>query len=101
MKDTEASYRTYWASLTDRSEREVYVPFDIRDNPPSDQDSLAVGDRIRILQGGLDCAMVKKGDVLTVLDISHRSFETNAPTLRRGGTWEFGLDDEGIGWERA
>ena len=27
---TEASYRAYWATLTDRSEREVYVPEALR-----------------------------------------------------------------------
>ena len=30
MRDTEASYRAYWATLTDRSEREVYVPQALR-----------------------------------------------------------------------
>ena len=30
MRNTEASYRAYWATLTDRSEREVYVPEALR-----------------------------------------------------------------------
>jgi hypothetical protein len=33
MRDTEASYRAYWATLTDRSEREVYVPKALRETP--------------------------------------------------------------------
>ena len=35
MRDTEASYRAYWATLTDRSEREVYVPEALREGGAS------------------------------------------------------------------
>lgn len=31
MNDNEASYRTYWATLTGKSEREIYVPEALRD----------------------------------------------------------------------
>jgi hypothetical protein len=37
MRDTEASYRAYWATLTDRSEREVYVPEALREQEVADE----------------------------------------------------------------
>lgn len=98
MRNTREQYVREWSAKTDRSEREVYVPEALREPVRP----LVTGDRIRILRDNLDSAQVSVGDVLTVLDVSPYSFETDAPTLcLPGGTWTFGLDDEGIGWERA
>ena len=105
MRNTEASYRAYWATLTDRSEREVYVPQALRTTVhllAKQPARLAVGDKIRILLDGLDCATVERGDVLTVAEVRSTEFDTNAPRLiNTHGTWSFGLADEGTGWERV
>lgn len=65
--------------------------------------TLNVGDKIRILEDGLECAWVVKGDVLEVLEIeeSTGSFRTEAPNLVRSKSmWIFGLENEGTGWEK-
>lgn len=61
---------------------------------------LAVGDRIRILKGGLSFAEVKVGDVLPVIGVSGESLHAKTSKLRRG-YYVFQLEDEGTGWERV
>lgn len=65
---------------------------------------LAVGDRIRILQDGLQFAIVSIGDVLTVSEVDGIAFHVTRPTGVTGrmrGYWVFALSGEGVGWERA
>jgi hypothetical protein len=53
---------------------------------------LNVGDKIRILEDGHNCAAVEYGDVLVVLNVYPDCFKTER--------WWFELEDEGTGWER-
>lgn len=88
MISTEQSYRREWATLTGKSESEIYVPEAIRENRP-----LAVGDRVRILIDLFHSANVRKGQVLTVSRVSGNVLTADG--------WYFQLDAEGRGWERV
>jgi hypothetical protein len=55
--------------------------------------ALKVGDKIRILQDRLDCAIVEVGDILEVT-----GFESTENFIAE--RWWFGKSDEGKGWER-
>lgn len=103
MISTEQSYRREWATLTGKSESEIYVPEAIRE--PESVQPLRVGDRIRILETWHNGARVEVGDGLHVRSVDDRepkSFTTNAPRSRVGNIeWSFMADDEGTGWERA
>jgi hypothetical protein len=103
MNNTEASYRREWATLTGKSESEIYVPEAIRE--PETVLPLAVGDRIRILEAWHNAARVEAGDELHVRSVDSRSpasFTTNAPRSMVGNVeWSFHQADEGIGWERV
>lgn len=102
MQSTEASYRREWATLTGKSESEIYVPEAIREDRP-----LAVGDRIRILQRDHMDSRTDVGDLLQVRWVSEfgSTFSTNAPRGillgSREGRWSFDGSGEGTGWERV
>lgn len=101
MMHTESSYRKHWAALTGRSESEVYVPAALRER--LEPQSPKAGDRIRILELDTATKAVKVGDVLTVIAVyAGGNFHTDAPRLTTPGLeWNFGLGDEGTGWERV
>lgn len=63
--------------------------------------TLKVGDKIRILEEGLESARVVKGDVLEVLGVYNEyTFVTEAPRITsHEAYWWFGFENEGTGWE--
>ncbi len=95
MMQTESNYRREWSVLAGRAESDVYIPEALRE-------PLQRGDRVRILVDGLQCAVVRAGDVLTVTSVRDGDFETEAPRLHtHGWAWSFCLSGEGTGWERV
>lgn len=62
---------------------------------------LKVGDKIRILEDEHNCALVEKGDVLEVIEVTESFFETEAPRISWSeASWSFQHEDEGTGWEK-
>lgn len=58
------------------------------------------GDKIRILQDGLSCAVVRKGDVLEVVGrVGPGVFVTGSADPSDVRTWWFHDHSEGEGWE--
>jgi hypothetical protein len=62
---------------------------------------LKVGDKIRILEDGLDLATVYEGDVLEVEILEVVSHGDEEVLIFCADSWWFDAEHEGTGWEKV